>query len=233
MEHARAEQFAALPADAVVFNAIGDADAALASLAQVEAFLAQCRRPVLNPPAGAGHRPRPLGRDPGRGRRRDRPADGARGGRRPSPPRGRSRRCWCGPRSARRRGSRAPGRRGGARSGAPGAGEVYVTGFPTRARPTASSAKYRAIFVDRRAFPYHLAISPHWMTHHQSSGMAGRRRAWRRNWPFCAIRGRDRRAGLVRRRGDRTAARPRLCRRRLRGHSRTAECWSSRPMRPC
>ena len=31
--------------------------------------------------------------------------------------------------------------------------------------------KFRAIFVDGIAYPYHLAISPHWMVHYQSSPM--------------------------------------------------------------
>ena len=33
--------------------------------------------------------------------------------------------------------------------------------------------KYRAIFVDRIAHPYHLAIGAHWMVHHQTTDMAG------------------------------------------------------------
>ncbi len=31
--------------------------------------------------------------------------------------------------------------------------------------------KYRVIFVDRRPFPLHLAISPHWLVHHCTAGM--------------------------------------------------------------
>ena len=46
MEHARPEQIDDLPANAVVLNAIGDADAARASRAMVEGLsLAQCRPP--------------------------------------------------------------------------------------------------------------------------------------------------------------------------------------------
>ena len=33
--------------------------------------------------------------------------------------------------------------------------------------------KYRAIFIDRRPFPYHLAISPDWLVHYYTSDMAG------------------------------------------------------------
>jgi hypothetical protein len=31
--------------------------------------------------------------------------------------------------------------------------------------------KYRVVFVDRRPYPYHLAISPHWMVHYDSADM--------------------------------------------------------------
>jgi hypothetical protein len=31
--------------------------------------------------------------------------------------------------------------------------------------------KYRVVFVDRRPYPYHLAISPHWMVHYYSADM--------------------------------------------------------------
>lgn len=31
--------------------------------------------------------------------------------------------------------------------------------------------KYRVIFVDRQPFPYHLAISPHWMSHYYTADM--------------------------------------------------------------
>ncbi len=174
MEHARAEQFAALPPHAVVFNAIGDADAALASLAQVEAFLAQCRRPVLNVPA----RVQATARDRLGGTLADvadvivpptvRAAAGAVATAGVGPPLL----------------VRPTGAHGGAglvlladaaalAAAHPGEGEVYVTGFCDTRSPDGFFRKYRAIFVDRRAFPYHLAISPHWMTHHQTSGMAG------------------------------------------------------------
>ena len=33
--------------------------------------------------------------------------------------------------------------------------------------------KYRVIFIDRRPFPYHLAISRYWMVHHDTAEMAG------------------------------------------------------------
>jgi tetratricopeptide (TPR) repeat protein len=33
--------------------------------------------------------------------------------------------------------------------------------------------KYRMIFIDRKPYPYHLAISQHWMVHYQSADMEG------------------------------------------------------------
>ena len=50
MEHARPEQIADLGAYAIVLNAIGDADVALASRFAVDDFLDRCDRPVLNRP---------------------------------------------------------------------------------------------------------------------------------------------------------------------------------------
>ena len=32
--------------------------------------------------------------------------------------------------------------------------------------------KYRVIFIDRQPFAYHLAISPHWLVHYATAGMA-------------------------------------------------------------
>jgi tetratricopeptide (TPR) repeat protein len=33
--------------------------------------------------------------------------------------------------------------------------------------------KYRVIFIDREPYPYHMAISPHWMVHYDTSDMDG------------------------------------------------------------
>jgi tetratricopeptide (TPR) repeat protein len=51
-------------------------------------------------------------------------------------------------------------------------GEAYVTAFHDYRSPDGFYRKYRAIFVDRRPYPYHLAVSPRWMVHHQTAGMA-------------------------------------------------------------
>jgi tetratricopeptide (TPR) repeat protein len=176
MEHARVEQFAALPAHAVVLNAIGDADAARPSLLHVEAFLAQNRRPVLNPPPRV------------QATARDRLGETLAGVTDVIVP----------PAVRVRAGAvaaagveppllvRPAGAHGGVGLGLladaaaiaaakPDAGEaeVYVTAFCDTRSPDGFFRKYRAIYVDRRGFPYHLAISPNWMTHHQTSGMAG------------------------------------------------------------
>ncbi|MDR3512455.1 MAG: hypothetical protein P4L73_12535, partial [Caulobacteraceae bacterium] len=50
MEHARPEQLAEIPAHAVVLNAIGDPDLAIASQEVVDQVLAGCARPVMNRP---------------------------------------------------------------------------------------------------------------------------------------------------------------------------------------
>jgi len=51
------------------------------------------------------------------------------------------------------------------------AGAYYLTAFEDFRGPDGLFRKYRMIFVDRRPIPYHLAISPHWMVHYESSGM--------------------------------------------------------------
>jgi hypothetical protein len=55
----------------------------------------------------------------------------------------------------------------------PPAGDIYVSAFHDTRAADGFIRKYRMIFVDRRPHAYHLAISPHWMVHHQSSGMEG------------------------------------------------------------
>ena len=53
----------------------------------------------------------------------------------------------------------------GAKSGA------YITAFHDYRSPDGFYRKYRMIFVDRKPFPYHLAISRQWMVHHRSAEM--------------------------------------------------------------
>ncbi len=48
----------------------------------------------------------------------------------------------------------------------------YVTAFHDFRSSDGLYRKYRVIFVDRRPYPYHLAISPDWMVHYETSGTA-------------------------------------------------------------
>ncbi len=50
-------------------------------------------------------------------------------------------------------------------------GPCHVTQFIDYVSGDGWYRKYRAIFVDGRVFPYHLAISRHWMVHYWTAGM--------------------------------------------------------------
>jgi hypothetical protein len=52
-------------------------------------------------------------------------------------------------------------------------GPFYVSAYRDTRDADGSCRKYRMIFVDRKPYPYHLAISPHWMVHYYSAGMEG------------------------------------------------------------
>lgn len=56
-------------------------------------------------------------------------------------------------------------------------GPFYVSAFRETRDADGSCRKYRVAFVDREPYPYHLAISPHWMVHYFSAGMEGM--AWK------------------------------------------------------
>ena len=49
----------------------------------------------------------------------------------------------------------------------------YLTEFVDFRSQDGWCRKYRAIFVDGRPLPYHLAISPHWLVHYWTAGMDG------------------------------------------------------------
>ncbi len=183
MEHARAEQIADLPPYAVVLNAIGDPDAATGSAAAVDAILDGLHRPVINAP----ERVRLTARD-----RLGETLAGLADVVVPMTLRvsaadlgaGRS------PRNLAERGLSPPlllrpvGSHGGeglvrvddAASlprGAPADGaDHYVTAYHDYRSADGFFRKYRMIFVDRRPWPYHLAISRQWMVHHQTAEMA-------------------------------------------------------------
>jgi tetratricopeptide (TPR) repeat protein len=182
IEYADAAQIDALPPCDVVFNAIGDVDLAAPTAAPMRRFLSRCARPVLNPPAKVA------------GARRDRlPAllAGLPGVVTP-----RARRLSAtviarhGLANAVKRAGLAPplllrpvgahGGRGLVRvessaelAGLVLAGDLYATAYRDYRSADGLYRKYRVIFVDRRAYPYHLAISPDWLVHYESAGMAG------------------------------------------------------------
>ena len=185
MEHAREEQFAALPAYDVVFNAIGDPDFAGPSAEATRRFLGRCARPVLNDPAripstSRSFAPVALGdledvAVPAAARIEQ--ADIARLGAR---------------RAVAETGLKPPllvrptGSHGGkglaraetwdeleAAAGALGDQDLYVTAYHDYRSPDGLYRKGRVIFVDRRPFPYHWAGSDHWMVHYDASGSGG------------------------------------------------------------
>jgi tetratricopeptide (TPR) repeat protein len=181
MEHARPEQVGCLGDFALVLNAIGDPDIAEASRPAVDAFLASCDRPVLNPPAKVEATYRHLIGETLAGipdlvvphTVRLTAGEIAEQG------------LASAVQSAGFAGSvivRPAGSHGGkgmvlARSAAeldaaPTGTDAYLTAFHDYRSADGFYRKYRMIFVGRRPHAYHLAIGPHWMVHHQSARMA-------------------------------------------------------------
>uniref|UniRef100_UPI00374CC53C ATP-grasp domain-containing protein n=1 Tax=Undibacterium sp. TaxID=1914977 RepID=UPI00374CC53C len=56
-------------------------------------------------------------------------------------------------------------------------GPVYITRFVDYRSADSWYRKYRMIFVDRKPYPYHLAISQHWMVHYFNADMEAH--AWK------------------------------------------------------
>ncbi len=182
IEFAEEGQAADLPPYDVVFNAIGDPDLASPTRAPVEAFLRVCDRPVLNRPDRVARTHRHLlgdllgGMDDlvvprvsriGGAQIEDaglaacvaqtglawpvlvRPI-GSHGG----------------------KGLTLAEDEGDLAAVAPARGEgVYVTEFRDFGRDDGLYRKYRVIFVDRRPYPYHLAISDRWLVHYETADM--------------------------------------------------------------
>lgn len=48
---------------------------------------------------------------------------------------------------------------------------MYVTAFHDYASNDRLYRKYRVIYIDRKPYPYHLAISLHWLVHYFSADM--------------------------------------------------------------
>ena len=183
MEHARLEQLAEIDDYAVVLNAIGDPDLAIASAEVVDQVVWTTGKPVMNRP----ERVRATFRHVlpatlagienvlGPPTVRLTAAEIGEGGLAPA---------------AARAGLAAPvlvrpvGSHGGAglvlaadaealaATQVPPGADAYLTAYVDYRSPDGFFRKYRMIFVDRRPHPYHLAIGRHWMVHHQSTDMA-------------------------------------------------------------
>ena len=182
MEHAREEQFGALPPYDVVFNAIGDADLAAPSAAAVQRFIERCDKPVLNLPPAVARTARGLA-SMTLGDLEDVVIPRA-----ARIPRGRLERQGL-RRAVAEAGFEPPllvrptGSHGGkglrralswpeleAAAAALSDQDIYVTAYRDYRSRDGLYRKGRMIFVDRRPYPYHWAGSDHWMVHYDASG---------------------------------------------------------------
>jgi tetratricopeptide (TPR) repeat protein len=170
VEYATQADGSSLPAHDAVFNAIGDADIAEPLLAHLQKILDCTDAPILNRPAAVAltqrHKlaatlasiadivvPRTILLRPG-----DEPRRFATGA------------CLL----------RPIGSHGGAgvvralcAADLPATIEAphFLTDFHDYQSPDGTWRKYRMIFVDRKPYPYHLAISDHWLVHYFSAHM--------------------------------------------------------------
>ena len=166
-----------LPPYDIVFNAVGDLDAAPGAHALAAQFAKICKRPLLNQPNCVGRTSRTGVAELLQGcegavipkvRKITRPASG-----------------WTQDACA---GLSYPlivrptGGHGGEGvvlierpeqflSLVPDAPVIYATEFFDYRSPDSWYRKYRAIFIDRKPYPYHLAIGPNWLVHHWTTGM--------------------------------------------------------------
>ncbi|MGA9865206.1 MAG: tetratricopeptide repeat protein [Acetobacteraceae bacterium] len=177
IEYAPPGQASTLPAYDFVFNGIGDADFAAAAAVPMARFLADCRRPFLNHPAriartGRGDQgnlyaalaavavPRVLRLAPGEDVARAMRSAGL------EPPVIVRPIGSHGGEDARLITSWADLEEGaGLHQGA------YVTEFVDSRGADGLFRKYRAIFVDRAPYPYHLAVSHQWLVHYWTADM--------------------------------------------------------------
>jgi tetratricopeptide (TPR) repeat protein len=182
IDYAKPGEGARLPDFDLVFNAAGDPDMAAPLLPEVEGFLAALTKPLLNPPAAVKRTQRQLlpdliGAIPDvivpKVARAGREALGAAAARvgfplilRPAGAHG-------------GRGVRLIERPEDLASAALGEAEsFYLTRYHDYRSPDGYFRKYRMIFVDREPYPYHLAISQHWLVHYFSADMLAP--AWKR-----------------------------------------------------
>ncbi|WP_206997183.1 ATP-grasp domain-containing protein [Trinickia mobilis] len=190
IDYARDDEDAHLPPYDLVFNAIGDPDAAAPLAQRLKRFAARCQRALLNPPAAIERTfrdrlPALLSELEGVA------AATAACIRLETPPPSRDalvERLAAGglalPVLARP--AATHGGEGLARCDSLDAleaklktldGAHYLSAFSDVRSPDGHYRKYRMIFVDREPYPCHLAISPHWMVHYFSAEME--QHAWK------------------------------------------------------
>ncbi|HXZ07549.1 MAG TPA: hypothetical protein VEI25_05790 [Paraburkholderia sp.] len=188
IDYAADEEDAQLPPFDLVFNAIGDPDIAAPLEARLARFEAQCARPLLNPPAVVArtHRHRLAGLLDGLVDLETAPCVRGDG-----PPASREAlAALLDPHAVTfpllARPAATHGGEGLDRCDtvedleqwlATHEGAYYLTAIRDYASADGYYRKYRMIFVDGVPYPYHLAISPHWMVHYFSADME--RHAWK------------------------------------------------------
>ena len=188
IDYAADEEDAQLPPFDVVFNAIGEPDVAAPLAARLARFVSHCERPLLNPPAAIARTsrhqiPALLGDlhdvQVAPCLRLDAPPSSSAelasllaGSAialpvlaRPASTHGGEGLVHCESLAALARRLRELD------------GPQYVTAFRDYRSADGYYRKYRMIFVDREPFPYHLAVSSHWMVHYFSADMESH--AWK------------------------------------------------------
>lgn len=203
IDYALPDEDGALPPYDVVFNAVGDADVAAPMTERLAGFEQACERPLLNPPSAVARTPRHRLASLLADLKDVAVAPCIRLDALPESPGDLTRALQQGgidfPVLA-----RPIAMHGGealsihedresldtALSGISGA--FYVTAFHDSRSADGYYRKYRVIFIDGQAYPYHLAISSHWMVHYFSADMEGTR--WKLdeelrflNDPFAAL----------------------------------------------
>ncbi|CAE6843145.1 hypothetical protein LMG22931_07351 [Paraburkholderia nemoris] len=182
IDYAADEEDQQLPAYDLVFNAIGDADIAAPLSGRLARFVSRCARPVLNPPDAIARTQRHRTASLFYGLPDVQAAPCVRSETAPAS------------RSALdallaeagidfpvlARPAATHGGEGLTLCESPTALEswrsaqtevCYLAAFRDYRSTDGFYRKYRIIFVDRKPFPYHLAISPHWMVHYYSADM--------------------------------------------------------------
>jgi tetratricopeptide (TPR) repeat protein len=180
IEYATPGQYGTLPGYDIVFNAIGDPDVSAAAAGSVERFLAVCKKPVLNHPSRVLHTARHLLPEllSGIGNLAIPPVwrvDTARAGWHDD-------RDFTFPLLVRPLGSQggegvvlADNRAALAAVRPKHSNHVYLTVYQDYRSADGYFRKYRVIFVDRKPYPYHLAISQRWMVHYMTAEMSEHR----------------------------------------------------------